>query len=352
MNKVLSIIIPTYNMEKFLRKCLDSLIVSDEDMEKLEVLVINDGSKDSSSEIAHEYESKYPHTFRVIDKENGNYGSCVNRGLKEAKGKYIKVLDADDSFNKDVFISFISFLEGLDVDLIISDFIIVDEQGATLKEIRFSLPLNKTFQLSQLSYQDSIWMWHHSITYKSDIFNKFDYKQTEGISYSDEEWVFKPMAIVNNAFYFDDFLYLYLRGREGQTYDPIVLRKARKQMDIIVDSLTTFYDKYRYKIYDSGAAVFMYNRIVMLLSNMYRYYFFSHRTEEGLLVISKFDDCLKSKCHFLYEEMGKYIFKSRLRFNYIQRWRKSNHNDYAFVFVIYRLLYKGVEMLKNTQNKL
>ena len=72
MQKILTIIIPTYNMEKYLHKCLNSLIVSDKSLEKLEVLIVNDGSKDSSSQIAHEYESKFPKTFRVIDKENGN----------------------------------------------------------------------------------------------------------------------------------------------------------------------------------------------------------------------------------------------------------------------------------------
>ena len=75
MNKILTIIIPTYNMEKYLRRCLDSLIIDEEGMKQLEVLVINDGSKDSSSQIAHEYQDKYPDTYRVIDKENGNYGN-------------------------------------------------------------------------------------------------------------------------------------------------------------------------------------------------------------------------------------------------------------------------------------
>ena len=103
MIKLLTIVIPTYNMEAYLNRCLDSLLVSDEQMQLLEVLVINDGSKDNSSAIAHEYEAKYPNTFRVIDKENGNYGSCVNRGLKEASGKYIKVLDADDWFDTTEF---------------------------------------------------------------------------------------------------------------------------------------------------------------------------------------------------------------------------------------------------------
>lgn len=69
MEKILTIVIPTYNMQDYLRRCLDSLIVPEEQMKQLEVLVVNDGSKDNSSAIAHEYQDKYPGTFRVIDKE-------------------------------------------------------------------------------------------------------------------------------------------------------------------------------------------------------------------------------------------------------------------------------------------
>ena len=67
MVKLLTIIIPTYNMEKYLRRCLDSLLVSDENLALLEVLIINDGSSDASSAIGHSYESGYSGTFRVID---------------------------------------------------------------------------------------------------------------------------------------------------------------------------------------------------------------------------------------------------------------------------------------------
>ena len=127
MQKLLTIVIPTYNMQDYLARCLDSLIIKDDDlMSKLEVLVVNDGSKDNSSAIAHEYEAKYPNTFRVIDKENGNYGSCVNRGLKEAAGKYIKVLDADDWFDNSNFEKYLSVLSSIDADLILTDFSIVN----------------------------------------------------------------------------------------------------------------------------------------------------------------------------------------------------------------------------------
>ena len=122
--KLLSIIIPTYNMEPYLRHCLDSLII-DKGMDELEVFVINDGSKDRSSKIAREYQDKYPNTFYVIDKVNGNYGSCINRGLKEATGKYIKVLDADDCFNARALQDVIQRLMNIDTDVILTNYVIV-----------------------------------------------------------------------------------------------------------------------------------------------------------------------------------------------------------------------------------
>ena len=97
MEKIISIIVPTYNMEKYLKNGLDSLIIS-ERKERVEVIVVNDGSKDRSLEIAAEYVEKYPSVFRLIDKPNGNYGSCINAALKIASGKYIKIMDADDHF--------------------------------------------------------------------------------------------------------------------------------------------------------------------------------------------------------------------------------------------------------------
>ena len=94
-NKVLSVVIPAYNMEKYIKQTLDSLIC-DEYMDKLEVLVIDDGSKDDTAAIAKTYEDRYPGTFRVISKENGGHGSALNKGIELATGKYYRPLDADD----------------------------------------------------------------------------------------------------------------------------------------------------------------------------------------------------------------------------------------------------------------
>ncbi len=227
MDKVLTIVVPTYNMEKHLRKCLDSLIIDDKELfDKLEVLVVNDGSKDLSSAIAHEYQNNYPHVFRVIDKENGNYGSCVNRGLKEASGKYIKILDADDYFIKSNFGEFLSVLPLYDADLIISDTLQIDESGKVLRKETFDYPVNDIFPLDILSSSDDI-IHMHSMTYRLKVLKDIGYTQTEGISYTDNEWSICPLLYMNNGLYIQKEVYCYFVGREGQTVSEEGLIKNR-----------------------------------------------------------------------------------------------------------------------------
>ena len=85
-------------MEEYLPKCLGSLIIDNKElMQMLDVIVINDGSNDHTSKIAHEFETKYPNVFKVIDKQNGHYGSCINEGLRQMKGRFVRIIDADDS---------------------------------------------------------------------------------------------------------------------------------------------------------------------------------------------------------------------------------------------------------------
>ena len=150
MNKILTIVIPTYNMEEYLRSTLDSLIVPESESKKLEVLIINDGSKDNSSAIGHEYQENYPDIFRIIDKENGNYGSCVNRGLAEARGKYIKILDADDSFNNDNFLLLLKKLESCDADVVITDYTLVTPEKKVIEHNTFSFKPEHDYKIDEI----------------------------------------------------------------------------------------------------------------------------------------------------------------------------------------------------------
>ena len=102
MEKILTVTVPSYNVEKFLENTLDSF-VDERVLDDIEVLIVDDGSKDKTAEIGRKYEEKYPDTFRVISKENGGHGSTINRGIGEAKGKYFKVVDGDDWVDQDGF---------------------------------------------------------------------------------------------------------------------------------------------------------------------------------------------------------------------------------------------------------
>lgn len=220
MEKILTIVIPTYNMQDYLRRCLDSLIVPEEQMKQLEVLVINDGSKDNSSAIAHEYQDKYPDTFRVIDKENGNYGSCVNRGLKEATGKYFRILDADDWFDTVALCKFIGQLQHWDVDVIYTAFNTVELKGKSYRKSKITkqsqFKTNVCIDLTINALDDKFFAMH-SLTYKLELLNKIKFKQEEKICYTDTEYVFYPLGHAKNLVCLDDVLYQYFVGREGQS---------------------------------------------------------------------------------------------------------------------------------------
>ena len=127
--KVLTVLVPTYNVEKYLRRCLDSLLLP-EVLEEIEVLVVNDGSKDGSADIARAYEKKYPQTVVFVDKENGGHGSTINVGIEKAQGTYFKVLDSDDWVNIGDFIEFVKRLKEETADAVICDYRKRQENGS------------------------------------------------------------------------------------------------------------------------------------------------------------------------------------------------------------------------------
>lgn len=116
---LLSIIIPSYNMEEYIGNNLKRLVAT-QHLDKIEIIVVNDGSKDNTSAIAHEYQQQFPQNIIVVDKENAHYGSCINKGLALARGKYFRILDADDFFEPDALDAFVEKLETCDADLVVT----------------------------------------------------------------------------------------------------------------------------------------------------------------------------------------------------------------------------------------
>lgn len=325
MNKILTIVIPTYNMQDYLCAGLDSLLVSTELMPFLEVLVLNDGSKDNSSAIAHEYATKYPEVFRVIDKENGNYGSCVNRGLNEAKGKYIKLLDADDWYNTEALEQLLQKLQEVDVDMVLTPFEYRYENGDKPQLVSQPQLLPNTIYHFNKCDKETIALYGMPmITYRTELLRRIQYVQTERMSYTDTEWVIFPLYIVDTFIWLPCAVYNYRIGREGQTMDSNVLAKNIWKYEIICRSLIDNANKYTEKEIYPLAEEFSLQQIKFLASNIYRMFLVLVKpTNEDIEHLKKFDAYLKEACPMIYEQTGKLPLKKSLPIRYVALWRKT-----------------------------
>lgn len=324
MDKILTLIIPSYNMEAYLPRCLGSLVVSPELMGRLEVLVVNDGSKDRTSEIAHEFENKYPQTFKVIDKANGHYGSCVNAGVAVATGKYIKILDADDWFDENGLAGFLHYLTDMksEVDLVISDNDVVDEFGTVLEHRTFEkFNCSEYFSLKRfLACKKYLSM--HAYTYRTDMVRSLDYKQLEGVAYTDSEWIWVPLARVEKVSYYPAVVYKYLLGREGQTMDPKVLEQNRwvkvriffHAMEQIQKINKFASDVAKKRVYEiaNGYVDAIYRDIVF------------KKAELSNPEFETFDDNLERTYPDLYIQARELIYSKRLPVHYVKIWRGKN----------------------------
>lgn len=337
MQKILAIIIPTYNMEKYLDRCLTSLIVEDEKMDRLEVLVVIDGSKDRSSEIAHTFEARYPQTFRVIDKENGNYGSCVNRGLTEATGKYIKVLDADDYFDTTVFSEYIAFLEGADADFIFNGMSMVDEDGSITGVYCFENVLGGSSVMPIEDYSakmDGIGLYMQNVAYKTVRLKEMGYTQTEGVSYTDQEWLFTPLFVMQSVSYFTKSLYQYLVGRNGQTVDPKVHMKNMWMEIAVTKSLIKTYAERIGGVSNYTVASYIKGRLMSRIRFIYVSYLLSNRNDLNRNDLIAFDKYLLETAPDIYEMSNGLSAKFGIK--YVKKWRQ-NHSDRALWAILVNL---------------
>lgn len=333
--KILTVIVPTYNMEKYLDKCLTSLIVSDQSlMDQLEVLVVNDGSKDRSSEIAHGYESRYPNTFRVIDKQNGNYGSCINAALPVATGKYVKVLDADDWFENANFEYYLTELSNAEVDLIITKSVSFLEETKIFRDYGYhihvttkeELSFEELFQIGNLAF--SIRM--HNITYRTENLKLINYTQTEGLSYTDNEWNFFPMLSVSSVLLLPIVVYNYTIGRLGQTVSKEQLRKHFKDETLVSLNLCDLYlvNKDKYK---NVNVLYLEEYLKCHIQNLYLYEYsdFKYPVKE----FKHFDITLKKKYPNIFNLIRDIIFIDNVSIE-----KMSRYFYFYYIFYLYRML--------------
>ncbi len=226
--KLLSVTIPSYNSQDYLANCVESILPGGD---RVEIIIINDGSKDRTGEIADAYAARYPGIVKVVHQENGGHGEGINQGLRHATGKYFKVVDSDDRMSED-FLEFLDHLEALErqggVDLVVSNYYYVHSDGIGDRSINYANALpegqilswsdTKPFQLHQM-------LTIHSCTFRTEVMRQWKTELPKHTFYEDNLMVCQTLPHVRRISYLNRDLYLYTIGREGQSVQQDVMMK-------------------------------------------------------------------------------------------------------------------------------
>ena len=227
MQKLLTIVVPVHKVELYINKCLDSLVIAPELMEKMDVLIVNDGTPDRSAEMSHEYVKRFPGIFRQIDKENGGHGSVWNLGVKEACGKYTRFLDSDDWLeNLDLLLE---RLETCDADLVITPTLCHCANDELWKQEILDMEFGKVYDADTFDWLGNRshhnYVFHHSCTYKTEMFRQYLPLFLEKQPYDDVVLGAASKIGAKSLVAYDFILYHYLMDREGQSISVEVQRK-------------------------------------------------------------------------------------------------------------------------------
>lgn len=244
--KYISFAIPCYNSEEYMAHAIESILVGGEDVE---ILIINDGSKDGTLKIAKEFEEKYPTIVRAIDKENGGHGDAVNAGLRNATGKYFKVVDSDDWVDENSLRKILELMHGweehdMEVDMLVSNYV-YEKVGAPHKKVihyRGVLPENQIFSWKDAGHFGiAQYILMHSVIYRTDLLKLNQLELPKHTFYVDNIYVYYPLPYVKKIYYLDVNFYRYYIGREDQSVNEKVMIGRLDQQIFVTKTMIDMY---------------------------------------------------------------------------------------------------------------
>lgn len=246
---ILTIMVPAYNMEGLIKNCLDSLL-NHRNAHKLEILVINDGSKDRTSEIAHQYETMTTMDDRCIvkciDKENGGHGSTINKGMELARGKYFRIVDADDWLESKQLEKLVDILETEQSDVVFTDYAeyhLDDPMIIERKLYEFMTP-GSQYDFDDLCYPNyGFYHWGPILStsnFKTAKLHEANFKIDEKMYYVDMEYDCLPLASIQTAVYYPLNVYRYFVGLSGQSISAEGFKKHYKDHEKMIHRLLDF----------------------------------------------------------------------------------------------------------------
>lgn len=225
--KLLTFAIPCYNSQDYMEKCIESILPGGED---IEILIVDDGSKDRTAEIADAYAAKYPTIIRAIHQENGGHGEAVNTGIRNAAGLYFKVVDSDDWVDAEAYEQILDKLRELireknQIDMMLANYV-YEKVGAKHKKVmrQSGFPKDRVFTWSDVGHiRKGNYILMHSVMYRTQLLRDCGLELPKHTFYVDNIYVYKPLPYVRSMYYMDVDFYRYFIGREDQSVNESVM---------------------------------------------------------------------------------------------------------------------------------
>lgn len=235
----LTVVVPCYNAESYMARAVDSVLSPG--FGDVELILVNDGSRDRTEALAEGYARANPGRVRAVHQENRGHGGAVNTGIALAQGAYLKVLDSDDWFDLPAFRRLVETLRMLlfretPVDALVSNYV-YEKQGARRKKTmhyRRILSRNKILTWDQVGrFPAGKYLMMHSLTYRTQVLRESGLRLPEHTYYVDNLFVCVPMRRVHSLYYLDEDLYRYYIGRDDQSVnESVMIRRIDQQLRV------------------------------------------------------------------------------------------------------------------------
>lgn len=241
-----SIIVPVYNTEKYLHKCLDSLV--NQTLDDIEIVIVNDGSKDSSPEIIKEYMDKYPGKFNYASQENSGQAVARNKGVLMATGDFIGFLDSDDAAKPDMFEKMFKKAVETNSDMVVCDYEYITDKQTILKQV-------KTFKDQRDMFIDCfVDPWNK--LFKASVLKDNGITFPEGYFYEDTGWFIKCIPFVKKTEKINEVLVEHYK-REGSSMTALDDKRVQHIFPVLQSVLDFYNEKNVYDVYSTELEYFI-----------------------------------------------------------------------------------------------
>lgn len=232
--KLVTFAVPCYNSQDYMEHCIETLLAGGDDVE---IILVDDGSKDDTGAIAERYAAEYPGIVRCIHQENGGHGEGVNQGVRNASGLYYKVVDSDDWADVDALHKVVEKLREFSrmekpVDLLVCNYVYEHVEDHTQKVMRYTnvFPQNRIFTWDEIGrFRPSQYLLMHSVFYRTELLRDCALELPKHTFYVDNIFVYQPLPFVESIYYMNLDFYRYFIGRADQSVNESVMVKRVDQ---------------------------------------------------------------------------------------------------------------------------